>query len=106
MLRKVLMKKYILVTIFLLCTFFTSNILASDVFVEQIEKKPYHSKTMGELVESFYATTGIKALFQPKEDVKDSHGKNMTLFAQGAGRIIMIFICFLLFYFLLLLPQP
>ena len=98
MLRKVLMKKYILVTIFLLCTFFTSNILASDVFVEQIEKKPYHSKTMGELVESFYATTGIKALFQPKEDVKDSHGKNMTLFAQGAGRIIMIFICFLLFY--------
>ncbi|MBY0540964.1 MAG: sodium ion-translocating decarboxylase subunit beta [Campylobacterales bacterium] len=92
------MKKNILVTIFLLCALFTSNILASDVFVEQTEKKPYHSKTMGELVESFYATMGIKALFQPKEGMKDSHGKDMTLFAQGAGRIIMILICFLLFY--------
>ena len=93
------MKKYILIVFFLIFSLFASNSFASDVVVEQNqEKQPYHSKTMGELVESFYATTGIKALLQPKEGVKDSHGKDMTPFAQGAGRIIMIFICFLLFY--------
>lgn len=94
------MKKYILIVFFLIFSLFTTNSLASTPVVETQtqEKLPYHSKTMGELVESFYATTGIKALLQPKEGVKDSHGKDMTLFAQGAGRIIMIFICFLLFY--------
>ena len=75
-----------------------SNSLASNtVVVEQQEKEPYHSKTMGELVQTFYATTGIKALFEPKEGVKDSHGKDMSLFAQGYGRIIMILICFYCF---------
>ena len=93
------MKKNILIAFFLLISLFASNSFAADVVVEQNqEKAPYHSKTMGELVDSFYATTGIKALFEPKEGVKDSHGKDMSLFAQGAGRIIMIFICFLLFY--------
>lgn len=94
------MKKYILVVFFLIFSLFTTNSLASTAVVETQtqEKLPYHSKTMGELVESFYATTGIKALLQPKEGVKDSHGKDMSLFAQSGGRIIMILICFLLFY--------
>lgn len=93
------MKKNILIAFFLIFSIFTLNSFASDVVVEQKqEKQPYHSKTMSELVDSFYATTGIKALFQPQEGVKDAKGKDMTLFAQGAGRIIMIFICFLLFY--------
>jgi carboxybiotin decarboxylase len=94
------MKKNILVGFFLLFAFFTTTSFANagtDVVSTQ-EKQPYHSKTMGELVESFYATTGIKALLQPHEGVKDSHGKDMSLFAQGAGRVIMILICFLLFY--------
>ena len=52
---------------------------------------------MGELVDAFYATTGIKALFQPEAGVKDSHGLEMSLFAQGYGRIIMILICFYCF---------
>lgn len=95
---KYLMKKNILIAFFLIFSIFASNSFAADVVVEQQEKQPYHSKTMGELVDSFYATTGIKALFQPQEGVKDAKGKDMTLFAQGAGRIIMIFICFLLFY--------
>ncbi|MDD3009455.1 MAG: sodium ion-translocating decarboxylase subunit beta, partial [Arcobacter sp.] len=90
------MKKNILIAIFLLFSAFALNSFASTPAVETPteEKQPYHSKTMGELVDSFYATTGIKALFEPKVGVLDSHGKDMTLFAQGAGRIIMIFICF------------
>ena len=95
------MKKNILISFLLIFSFFTTNIFASqsvDVVETTAEKPAYHSKTMGELVESFYDTTGIKALLQPHEGVKDSHGNEMSLFAQGAGRIIMILICFLLFY--------
>jgi carboxybiotin decarboxylase len=95
------MKKNILISFLLIFSFFTTNIFASqsvDTVETTTEKQAYHSKTMGELVESFYDTTGIKALLQPHEGVKDSHGLEMSLFAQGAGRIIMILICFLLFY--------
>ena len=93
------MKKNIVIAFFLLFSAFALNSFASTpaVEVQTEEKQPYHSKTMSELVDAFYATTGIKALFQPEAGVKDSHGKEMTLFAQGYGRIIMIFICFLLF---------
>jgi|UniRef100_UPI004047C922 oxaloacetate decarboxylase beta subunit len=95
------MKKNILVSFFLLFAIFTTNMFATsahDVVVNSEEKKEYHSKTMSELVESFYDTTGIKALIQPHAGVKDSHGLEMTLFAQSGGRVIMIIICFLLFY--------
>lgn len=95
------MKKNILISFLLIFSFFTTNIFASpsvDVVETTTEKQAYHSKTMGELLESFYDTTGIKAILQPHDGVKDSHGHEMSLFAQGAGRIIMILICFLLFY--------
>ena len=95
------MKKSILISFLLIFSLFTTNIFASqsvDVVENTTEKPAYHSKTMGELVESFYATTGIKALLQPQAGVLDSHGHEMSFFAQGAGRIIMIIICFLLFY--------
>ena len=65
---------------------------------EASEPKEYHAKSMSQLVESFYATTGLKAILQPHEGVKDAHGKEMTLFAQSGGRIIMILICFVLFF--------
>ena len=95
------MKKNILISFFLLFTFLTANVFANTTASTEVnnqEKPAYHSKTMGELVDSFYATTGIKALLQPEAGVLDSHGKEMSFFAQGAGRIIMILICFLLFY--------
>ena len=95
------MKKSILISFLLIFSFFTINVFASpsvDVVETTTEKQPYHSKTMGELIDSFYDTTGIKALLQPHEGVKDSHGLEMSFFAQSGGRIIMILICFLLFY--------
>ena len=95
------MKKNILISFFLLFTFLTANVFANTTASTEVnnqEKPAYHSKTMGELVDSFYATTGIKALLQPQTGVLDSHGKEMSFFAQGAGRVIMILICFLLFY--------
>lgn len=94
------MKKNILISFLLLFAIFTTNSFANATTdtVNSDEKKEYHSKTMGELIESFYGTTGIKALLQPEAGVKDSHGNEMSFFAQGAGRVIMILICFLLFY--------
>ena len=95
------MKKNILISFFLLFTFLTANVFANTTASTEVnnqEKPAYHSKTMSELVDSFYATTGIKALLQPQTGVLDSHGKEMSFFVQGAGRVIMILICFLLFY--------
>ena len=63
-----------------------------------VEQTEYKSKSLTELIGSFYNTTGLNAILNPKEGVKDAHGHEMTLFAQSIGRIIMVFICFLLFY--------
>lgn len=93
------MKKNIIIYLLMLFSFFAINSIASTTPEATVqETKEYHSKTMSELIDSLYNTTGIKALIETQDGVKDSHGKEMTHFAQGAGRIIMIFICFLLFY--------
>lgn len=65
------------------------------------EDYPTHyneSKSVSELLISFYAKTGIDALINPKEGVLDSKGKEMDSFTQGYGRIIMILVALLLFY--------
>lgn len=65
------------------------------------EEYPTHyneSKSVSELLISFYAKTGIDALINPKEGVLDSKGKEMDSFTQGYGRIIMILVALLLFY--------
>lgn len=95
------MKKSLLISLFvLLMGVFSVNAFAGAPVQtgEAVEQKAYESKSMSQLVESFYATTGLKAILQPQEGVKDAHGKEMTLFAQSGGRIIMILICFVLFF--------
>ncbi len=96
------MKKSLIISIFVfLMTICSVNAFASasaHAEAGQVEQKEYQHKSMSQLFESFYATTGLKSLLNPQEGVKDSHGKEMTLFAQSGGRIIMIIICFLLFY--------
>lgn len=95
------MKKSLISSIFiLLMGVFSINVFAGAPAhsTETVEEKAYESKTMSQLVGSFYATTGLKAILQPHEGVKDAHGKEMTIFAQSGGRIIMILICFVLFY--------
>ena len=58
----------------------------------------YHSRSVAELLESFYAKTGINAIINPKDGVLDSHGHEMDHFTQSWGRVIMMLVCFLLFY--------
>ncbi len=92
------MKKSFISILLLLATVFSFSANASTAPITSGEPQEYHSKTMGELVASFYDTTGLKALIEPHAGVKGPHGEEMTLFAQSGGRVIMIIICFLLFY--------
>ena len=62
------------------------------------DSKSYESKSLGEMLVSFYDRTGLEAVLRPKEGVKNAEGEEMSLFAQGWGRVIMFAIVFLLFY--------
>lgn len=81
--------------------FAPSIVLAADthaVSAENATLKEYKSKNIAELFENFYQSTGLNAFLTPKEGKLDSHGKEISVFSQSLGRIIMIFVAFLLFY--------
>ncbi len=95
-------KKIIASVLIMILSIFSVTAFASSAEV-QTEKKEYQSKTMSELASSFYATTGIKALFSPSDDVmtSEAHSEDarpMTTFEQTWGRLIMFIIVFILFY--------
>ena len=95
-------KKIIASVLIMFLSMFSVNAFAASAEV-QTERKEYQPKTMGELAASFYATTGIKALFSPSDDVmtSEAHSEDarpMTTFEQTWGRIIMFIIVFILFY--------
>jgi len=93
------MKKSLFISLFLLMSVLSFNTFASTATaVDNVETKEYESRSLTQLIGSFYHTTGLSAIMSPKEGVKDSHGKDMSIFAQSGGRVIMIIICFLLFY--------
>ncbi|MGB6329632.1 MAG: sodium ion-translocating decarboxylase subunit beta [Halarcobacter sp.] len=84
---------------------FSLNAFASSAAAEPVktEKKEYESKSLGQLLESFYETTGIYAFVTPRDDIltTEAHAKDarlMTHFEQTWGRLIMFAICLLLFY--------
>lgn len=67
------------------------------------EHEAYQSKTLGELVQSFYETTGINAIINPSDKIMTSEpnpddARVMTSFEQTWGRMIMFAIVILLFY--------
>ncbi len=61
------------------------------------EQKAYESKTVGELFINFYQSTGIYAFLNPVDGLI-SDGKEISIFSQSIGRIIMIIVAFILFY--------
>ena len=64
----------------------------------QNEKAQYSPKSMSELFTSFYKMTGVNAFLNPTDGLKDGAGHELSKFTQSGGRIIMFFVCFLLFY--------
>ena len=102
--------KHLLLSIFFVFAFLgTASAVASEheggakkfMTQEQLiaqEKATYHPKSVTELIGSFFTTTGLYAILNPKEGVKNGQGAEMSKFAQSWGRVIMFIIIFILFY--------
>jgi len=71
---------------------------------ESTEEKAYVSKSISELMGSFWETTGLKAIIDVNDGEMTAEPKGsayerpMTWFESSLGRIIMIIIVFILFY--------
>ncbi len=99
-------KKIIVSILFTLLTVFSTNLLAGGTAAPaeaQEQTQEYESKTLTQLVGSFFDRTGINALVNPSDDVmtSEAHAEDarpMTHFEQTWGRIIMFIVCFTLFY--------
>ncbi len=99
---------HLLLSLFFAFTAFTSTVQASSsdaspAPTEEVEKE-YKAKTIGELLSSFWETTGINAIVDLNDGEKTSEPKGsayeheMNWFESSLGRIIMILIVFILFY--------
>jgi len=102
------MLKHLLFTLLFVFTALTSTLQASGDGVpstptEEVEKE-YQSKSIAELLTSFWETTGINAIIDLNDGEKTSEPKGsayeheMDWFESSLGRIIMIIIVFILFY--------
>jgi oxaloacetate decarboxylase beta subunit len=99
-------KKVIMPVLIMLFVLFGLNAFAnSDATAQPTQevKHEYKEKSVTELLNSFYKTTGIYSFVNPSPDVMtaEAHNENarpMTTFEQTWGRIIMFGIVFLLFY--------
>jgi len=101
--------KHLLLSVLFAFAFFTNVATAGEheavkgQFMTQEELKAqeaatYHPKSVAELIVSFFHTTGLDAIVNPKEGVKNGQGVEMSTFAQSWGRVIMFLIIFVLFY--------
>lgn len=72
---------------------------ASDHEAPKTESVPgYEAKSLGAMFVGLYDATGLKYLIKADPNELDAHGHKMDPFNQTAGRVIMIFVAFLLFY--------
>ncbi len=62
------------------------------------QEESYESKSILHMFHNFYKSTGIYAFLNPQEGVTNAKGEEIDTFTQSYGRLIMIFISFLLFY--------
>jgi len=93
-----MMKKSFIISIFVLFMSVLNVNAASATSEQNVVKKEYEAKSLTQLLGSFYQTTGINAILNPKAGVKDAHGREMSIFAQSSGGVIMLLICMILFY--------
>ncbi|MEA2046946.1 MAG: sodium ion-translocating decarboxylase subunit beta [Campylobacterota bacterium] len=63
-----------------------------------LEKENYEPKSVPELIVSFFHTTGLDAIVNPVDGLKNSYGEEVSVFAQSWGRIVMFLVIFVLFY--------
>jgi oxaloacetate decarboxylase beta subunit len=94
--------KHLLLSMLFAFTALTSTVQASEhetstVTTLEVEKA-YEPKSVTQLLESFFETTGLNAMVNPKEGVLNGTGEEMSTFTQSWGKLIMFSIIFLLFY--------
>jgi len=63
-----------------------------------LEKSTYKPQSVTELIGSFFGTTGLNAMVNPVEGLKNGNGVEVSTFSQSWGRAIMFLIIFILFY--------
>lgn len=98
-------KKFIVSLLLMLFSLFSVNSFAAggqEAPAKEVQEE-YHAKSLGQLLDSFYHTTGIYAFTTPRDDVMtaEAHAEDarpMTTFEQTWGRLIMFAVCFALFY--------
>lgn len=103
--------KQLLISLFFALFALTTMVQASgnpapsgEATEQSSEEHVYKSKSMAELANSFWETTGINAILDTKDGEMTSEPaghdaeRPMTAFESSLGRIIMILIVFLLFY--------
>ncbi len=103
--EKTINKKLFSLLLIAFFAIFSSNLFANENIQAETtqEVKEYHPKSLSQLVNSFFETTGINALMNPSDDVMTSepnpaNARLMSAFEQTWGRLIMFGIVFLLFY--------
>jgi len=103
--KKIITSMFILLfSLFTFTAYASSDTSHANVDTKDVEiKHEYKAKTLTELMESFYKTTGINSFLNPSDDVLTSEAhaadaRPMTTFEQTFGRLIMFVICFVLFY--------
>jgi len=101
--------KHLLLSIVFAFAFFTNTAVANahagaaaapmtqEELIAQ-EKATYEAKSVTGLIVSFFHTTGLDAMINPVEGLKNAHGIEVSTFAQSWGRAIMFLIIFVLFY--------
>ncbi len=99
-------KKLIASMLIIFFAMFSVNAFAggsnNNVPAEEV-KHEYESKSLGQLLKSFYHTTGIYAFTNPRDNIMtaEAHKEDarpMTHFEQTWGRLIMFAVCLVLFY--------
>jgi oxaloacetate decarboxylase beta subunit len=100
--------KHLLLSLLFSFAFFTNVAVANEhagatafKTQEQLiadEKTNYEPKSVTELIGAFFHTTGLDAMINPVEGLKNAHGVEISTFAQSWGRAIMFLIIFVLFY--------
>ncbi len=89
----------ILVKIFLLLALSISlNASANTAESTQAQEQAYEPTSVAHMLGNFVKSTGLYALIYPDPDELSATGQKMSDFHKGIGRLIMIMICFLLFY--------
>ncbi|WP_229855086.1 sodium ion-translocating decarboxylase subunit beta [Candidatus Sulfurimonas marisnigri] len=77
---------------------YASSQAPSDGASSMHKDENYESKPFSEMVGGFLMSTGIVALVNPDPNELNSNGEKMSDFHKSWGRVIMIFVTFLLFY--------